>query len=276
MKKTLFSIVTVFALFSLVFFSSCKKQQNVDTDTVEAVIDADNAAAEGIVTAQETTGNSKVAYGNSCRIVTRTIDTVNKTITVVIEFNGTCDDGIPRSGKMTIVANLGWRRNPLGKGVTITYENFTRGRRIFNGTVSYKVDVIEDSTDSSKVIAMTTTMDNFTVTFPDSTSVTLSGTKTIEFVKGFFTFWDKKDDVLKINAQVEGTNRKGENFTSVSENLIIRRSCNYFFPVSGTKTIKFDDGRTYIIDFGDGTCDRIYTVTYNGETYTFEYEPNKD
>lgn len=276
MKKTLFSIVAVLALFSLVFLSSCKKQQNVDTDTVEAVIDADNAAAEGVVLAQENTGNSKEAYASSCRTVTRSINFEDSTITVVIEFNGTCDDGIPRSGKMTIVADLGWRAHPLGKGITITYENFTRGRRVFDGTVSYSVNVIEDSTDSSQVIAMTTTMRNFTVKFPDSTSVTLNGSKTIEFVRGFFTFWDKKDDVLKINAQVEGTNRKGENFTAVSEDIIIKRNCNYFFPVSGTKTITFDDGRTYIINFGDGTCDRVYTVTYNGETYTFEFDPNKD
>ncbi len=276
MKKLVFPFVAVLTLSSLLLFTSCKKNNNaVDTETVEAVIDADNAAAEGIVLAQENSGEGKAALANSCRTVTREIDTVNKTITVTIEFNGTCDDGIQRSGKMTIVADLGWRINPLNKSVTITYENFTRGRRIFNGTISYSLNVVVNPTDSTKAIVWTTQMQDFSITFPDSTSITLSGTKNIEFERGFFTFWDKTDDILKINAQVEGTNRKGENFTAVSEDIIIKRNCNFFFPISGTKTISFDDGRTYTIDFGDGSCDRIYTVTYNGETYTYEFDPNK-
>ena len=277
MKKTLFALIGILTITSLLFFTSCKKEQKVDTDTVEAVIDADNATAEGVVLAQENTGeNSKAEYASSCRTVTRSIDLIHKKITVTIEFNGTCPDGIQRSGKMTIVADLGWRRDPLGKGVTITYENFTRGRRIFNGTVNYSVNVVGDTTDSSAAIVMTTTMKDFSIKFPDSTSVTLSGTKNIEYVSGFFTFWDKTDDVLKINAQIQGTNRKGEKFSAVSDNIIIKRNCNCFFPVSGTKTISFDDGRTYIIDFGDGTCDRMYTVTYNGQTYNFEYNPQDD
>ena len=278
MKRLLLTVVAVITVSSLFLFTSCQKEEKVDTETVEAVIDADNAAAEGIIQAQENADqdNSKEAFANSCRTITRTIDTVNKKITVVIEFNGSCDDGITRSGKMTIVADLGWRMFPIGKSVTITYENFTRGRRIFDGTISYSLNVRGDLTDTSRAIVMTTTMDNFTVKFPDSTSVTLSGTKEVEFVSGFFTFWDKEDDILKINAQVQGTNRNGENFTAVSQDVIIKRDCNYFFPVQGTKTISFDDGRTYVIDFGDGTCDLVYTVTYNGETYTFEFDPNED
>lgn len=276
MKKVLFSLVAVISLTALLLFTSCQKEQKVDTETVEAVIDADNAAAEGIVLAQENSDGTKDTYDSTCRTVTRNIDIVNNTITIIIEFNGVCEDGISRSGKMTIVTALDWRIDPVGKTVTITYENFTRGQRIFNGTVNYTVDVVVDTTDSSRTIVMTTNMDNFTVTFPDSTSVTLSGTKTIEYVKGFFTFWDKTDDILRINSQIEGNNRQGENFTAVSEDLIIKRDCNYFFPISGTKTITFDDGRTYLIDFGDGTCDRIYTVTYDGETYTFEFNPDSE
>jgi len=270
MKKTIFSLLAILTLSSLMFFTSCNKDQNVDTETVEAIIEGDNATVEGVVLAQENSGEEKLASGNGCMTITHEIDLENQKITIIIEFNGICDDGIERSGRMIIVADLGWRINPLGKEISITYENFTRRHRIFNGSISYSVDV--DTVDS--VVVMNTTLDNFSIAFPDSTSISLSGNKSIAFVQGFRTFWNRNDDILKINANLEGTNRKGEHFLSITEDVIIKRACNYFFPVSGTKTIEFDDGRTYLVDFGDGTCDKIYTVTVNGETYTMEYGNN--
>ncbi len=278
MKKTLFGVIAILTLSSFLFFTSCKKESNIDSETVEAVIDLDNATTEGIVLAQENTSETKALMETSgCMTITRTIDLDSMKGTLVIEFNGDCEDGIPRSGKMIIVWDLGWRLRPDGKGLTITYENFTRGRRIFNGTISYTADVVVDTTNAdSLAVVLTANMTNFSITFPDSTTFTISGTRTIEYVSGFFTFWDKSDDILKINANLEGTNRNGEHFVSVSNDLIIKRDCNYFFPVSGTKTISFDDGRTYLIDFGDGTCDRIYTVTVDGQTQTFEFDPTED
>jgi len=41
------------------------------------------------------------------------------------------------------------------------------------------------------------------------------------------------------------------------------------FPVKGTLSVKVGDvANPFLIDFGDGSCDRTFVVTFNGRTKT--------
>ena len=43
-------------------------------------------------------------------------------------------------------------------------------------------------------------------------------------------------------------------------------------PVEGIKVKKFEDGTIVTIDYGDGTCDNLVTITKDGVTETVELQ----
>lgn len=83
------------------------------------------------------------------------------------------------------------------------------------------------------------------------------------------------DDVFKLYGTYEGVNRQGNAYTATVEEanaIETHTACwtsQVFMPVKGTMTI-VSEGNTAVIDYGDGTCDRVYTVTINGTTYTVD------
>ena len=68
----------------------------------------------------------------------------------------------------------------------------------------------------------------------------------------------------------------GESFTSrVDSPLVMSYFCDddVFIFVSGDEsgTYSFEgESGTYSVNYGDGTCDNIITVTENGETFTID------
>lgn len=269
--KRISILLSLAFLFGMLTFTSCKKDKVTSDETIEAVISADQASNDGIQLADNEASADKATTADACYSVQRSIDFQNRIGTIIITFNGeVCQDSVYRSGTITITWDLGWRINPDGKSLTITYENFVRGDKIFNGTISYSISLDTSSTDSSLwVPVMTATYQNFTVTFPDSTQFTITGTRSVRH-EGFFSF-NIEDKALVMNSSLQGTSRNGDTFTVVDDNVTSKFSCRFRFPVSGTKTIVINDDKTYIINFGDGTCDRIYTVTVDGKTETREW-----
>ncbi len=269
--KRISILLSLAFLFGLLTFTSCKKDKVTSDQTIEAVISADQASNDGIQLADNEASADKTTLADRCYTVQRNIDFQNRIGTLIINFNGQlCADSVYRSGTITITWDLGWRINPNGKSLTITYENFVRGDKTFNGTISFSITLDTSSTDSSLwVPVMIAHYQNFTVTFPDSTQFTITGTRSIRH-EGFFSL-NIDDKALVVNSNLQGTARNGDTFTVVDDNVTSKFSCRFRFPVSGTKTIVINDNKTYIIDFGDGTCDRIYTVTVNGNTETREW-----
>jgi hypothetical protein len=78
------------------------------------------------------------------------------------------------------------------------------------------------------------------------------------------THWD---DVWSSTGTAAGTNRNGKDFTAtITEPLIKHADCRWI----SSGVIEFTVGaRTRSLDFGDGTCDRVGTLTLaNGDSYT--------
>ena len=82
-------------------------------------------------------------------------------------------------------------------------------------------------------------------------------------------------DEIHIDGSAEGVNRDGENYTMIiTEALVIKRECNWRrhpIPVAGTKEINVGDD-LIIVNFGDGECDNLITITINGVTFEREIE----
>jgi hypothetical protein len=195
----------------------------------------------------------------SCAIITH--DHENQIIT--IDFGDGCEgpNGVVRSG--IIIINYDGRRFTPGSTWVISFDNFYVNSRHIEGvrTVSNISESIE--ADSKFHILL----EDGKVTWPDETFAT----REVDRVRVWVRKSNPQLDEFHILAEsiVTGTNRETLRYSCVVVNdLVILRACrgrNYGrIPVSGVKDITIGD-RTYSIDFGDGECDSIVTITSGDE-----------
>jgi hypothetical protein len=83
--------------------------------------------------------------------------------------------------------------------------------------------------------------------------------------------WNRAQNPLDDNLEIEststasGTTRGGRNYEVILlENLIYKRDCG--IAVSGIKKYTIDGEKEITLDYGDGTCDRNFSITVNGMT----------
>lgn len=176
---------------------------------------------------------------------------------------------------------------------TITFSNFANTRRpdrVKNGKIEVKVlghynesnfwrqvKLIDFSINDlpmqgTKVIEKTAehqftiTLTGGRVNFADGTFYTRELTRTRDWTAGFDTPFDISDDEYALDGEAAGINRAGNAYThTITSPLIVRMNCRWI--VQGT--IEFVvNNQTAVLDYGDGTCDRIATLTVNGNIYT--------
>ncbi len=257
MKTKQFKIIALFFAIGLLAFSSCQKpdpdSQSAEDDARGSYIMADAFAVANNEAGDDGTG--KAAYPEGMTVER---DSITHTVTITFDncdFRGKIRNGIIHVG-YTRIPTVGLRAVNL----TITFENYTIDntkvegaiRSTFGGT--YLVPEIN-------VVAT-----NMKATFADGKFISWSSNKIFKISEGFGDY-DIDNNVLEISGTVTGTNRAGTDFTSVYDAVTLKRSCPDGYPVSGTVTLTSDKGTT-VIDYGDGTCDDIITVTNNGLTVT--------
>lgn len=106
-----------------------------------------------------------------------------------------------------------------------------------------------------------------------SGTITWSSLKTREVTSGSDTYV-KKDDIIEVTGSSSGTLVSGNTFTSQTQSPLVRnhqKGCSGVF-ISGITRITISDGTEIIVDYGDGTCDKLATVSTGGisETITLE------
>lgn len=150
---------------------------------------------------------------------------------------------------------------PLANGATrtITFENFyvdsvqVQGiaTRTFTGT-----------TDTEREFSSESTLD---FTFADGSVLTREGQRTRTLVEGFETLYDYSDDLILITGSVNYTTDEGVAFGKyISDPLHRLGTCR--FVVQGVVTYTYEGEMFAELDYGDGTCDDLATITKNGET----------
>jgi hypothetical protein len=148
---------------------------------------------------------------------------------------------------------------------TITYENFQRGPRTVNG--KHTVNLV---LENGRLV----TKENFT-----ETTITTENGKTIQFNstktrktdnKG--TLLNANDDEITVTGSTTATGSDGKTFNSaITKAITIKIACkgiSGIFPVAGTIEIERTGKSKVVIDYGDGNCDRTYTLTSDGKTVT--------
>ncbi len=175
-------------------------------------------------------------------------------------------DGKVRTGKI-IMKSIGdyWKGDAV---VILTCDNYFVDGNQVTGTTTVNSTINADGNHEAKI------KEEGSVIMADgSGTVAWSSEKTRVVKKGSDTL-DRKDDVIEVTGTASGTLLSGNTFTSATQTPLVRnhqKDCAGVF-ISGIIKINVSDGTEITVDYGDGTCDNVATVTTDGVTETITLE----
>ena len=273
-QKTVFGL----GITALIFSVSCTSEVEPTTAIDDSAVEADILAQADFEEVDDITlGMMFIAEGgiggritdiddDRCHCAVVTHDHENQVITIDFGDGCTGPNGVVRSGK--IIIKYDGHRFVSGSYWVVTFEEFYINRRHIEG-VRTVTNISESLMSDPKFHII---LEGGKVTWPDETFAT----REVDHVRVWLRAANPLLDEYHILAEstADGTTRKEINYSCVVlEDLVYKRVCrgpkNGRIPVAGVKEVVFGD-RTYTIDFGDGECDTIVTVTTNGETKTID------
>ncbi len=207
--------------------------------------------------------------GESCATETF-VDNEDGSYTYTVDYGEGCEDyGYFMRGKMT--ETFSETNNTYF--VTITYENFGGEDWTMNGTETYSGTWEDNENDSTDYNGTFEWSEDIVLTYIEEDGV-------VEEVTVIGSGAEKFDPTGATTERADFTYtlNTGEYFsTSVNIPLFYSYACpdNVFVYVSGEEQIEYNEGNNepnglFIINYGQGDCDNIVTVTENGETYTVD------
>ncbi len=259
-------------LFGLVLMiNSCSNKDGapsiVDLDdvTAEAVVDfvnddIDNIVMDNIDQIEIQRGTSSDSrrfnpFRDRGGCATRTHDEDAQQI--VIDFGDGCvgNDDIERSGK--IIIDYTSRRRVPGAVVTTTFEEFYVNGNKVEGT---RVLTNTSSTDAVNERSFNIVVTNGRIIFEDGSERTFEADRT-----RVWSLEETSQEVtLTITGSSSGTTRNGEAFSmEIVSPIVFTNSCRQVgvkVAVQGVRNRSLA-GQTTSVDYGDGTCDNLVTVT---------------
>lgn len=274
----------IFQALFLGFFASililgCKKETE-DKDTSAS---SDNAFAEqaysdvfNVANEAERTGSltsyktSATADGllSACATITRDSSNNTNADTITIDFgssNCVCADGRSRRGKI-IVTYTGRYRDSLTT-INISFNNYFVNDNQLLGTKQ----IVNKGHNAAGHLVHEITVNGQIVKANGGGTISWVATRQREWTQGESTLiWS--DDVYSITGSAAGTGANGVSYTATITSPLIRNmslGCRKHF-VQGAFTFTPSNKPIRIIDFGNGTCDNIATVTINGNVYTIQ------
>ena len=276
-RLLLFALLT--ASISAAFITGCRKDEE-DNDTsasgdnafAEATFNdvnniADEAGYSGSVSAYRLgSGNDEGSLLTSCATVT--FDSLNTADqdTIHINFgttNCTGNDGRQRRGEILVYYSGRYRDSASTH--TITFNNYFVDDNQVLGTKT----VTNNGHNAAGHLVYSINVSGQIILANNGGTITWNSQRQREWTQGESTLiWS--DDVYSITGSASGTGANGHNFTVTITNPLIRNmalGCRRHF-TQGTFTLTPDNKPTRTVDFGNGACDDIATVTINSHTYT--------
>lgn len=245
-----------------------------EESALESTSIGEEASDDALEVAFETETELSNAAGrvskNSCATVTH--DKENKKI--IIDFGDGCvgPHGRERSGKIIIVYS-----HELGDSLAnriITFENYFVNNKGVTGTIELRDLSINDGGNLQSVKRLI----DLKVTFPNGDYIIFNGDRTREWLAGSGD-GDPANNIFRITGSITGETNFGRSFTHVITTPIISDwSCaaeGNFARISGVVEMTKLGGyakRKRIVDYGDGTCDNIITITTIRRTYNVTVE----
>ncbi|MFO7827230.1 MAG: hypothetical protein R6V23_01305 [Bacteroidales bacterium] len=161
------------------------------------------------------------------------------------------------SGKILIEISA----HPLTNGSTrdITYENF------YVDSIHIEGGATRTFTGTDSTERIFTSESNLILTFPDGTILNRTASKTRTLVEGFETPFVYSDDIILIDGVVNYETSNGTTFSKTTITPLTKTGACRFI-IEGTVSFTLNGEEFAVLDYGDGTCDDIATITKDGET----------
>ena len=268
--NNLFNRITLFtAVVAMGVLASCQDNERLTsedaTDVVsESLEDAyfEDATDMGLSAINEQSpAGGKLEAGDDrftqCVVISIAEGSTFAEGSLVIDFGDGCTGprGNTRAGKI----NIAWSNGPAGNiGFTVvyTFDGYSINGVQLEGTrtVTRIAPVYGDNNVRHSI-----TLVNGKATWPDGTITTRESAFEREWVK------DPENERITLDGEASGVNRRGKDYTmQIRETLEYRRACfltqGIHMAVKGVKVFTVGD-RKIVIDYGDGRCDRVVTVT---------------
>lgn len=290
LKKWSFIIAALFT--GMFVMSSCEMTSTAlneddlitaEEDLLSDVLfdDAMESADEAVAFAEQSSAGGQKSFvpptnhWSDCRKVTvERPDSARWPKTITIDWGDGCTspNGVTRSG-MIIITIDAWMGQP-GSSRTVEFIEYTVNDIMIEGTKT----ITNMGRNDAGNLYFKSTLEDGKLTIPviDTASVdssltyieiTKEFTREKEWAEGEDTRFDRSDDIWYFTGYASGTNCEGEEYTrTITYRLEKKLSCEYRFFVSGTIDIQVADRPLITVDFGNGICDNIATVTVDGET----------
>lgn len=278
MKTLSFKLSLLALLFSAAVFTSCNRDDDNGSDaeedeTIQNASIGEDATDDAIEIGYQTEVNLKNSGGRtaaSCPAVS--IDKVAKKIT--IDFGDGCTGpyGRTRKGKI-IIAYSGEIGDSLANRI-ITFEGYSVNNKGITGTIELR----DQSINNAGYLQSTKRVTDLTVTWPSGKTIVYNGSRTREWMSGRGD-GDPSNNIYRITGSMTGLSSTGRSFThEITTPIISDWSCaadGGFARVSGIVEMTRLNGyvsRKRTVDYGDGTCDNVITITTVRKQYTVTVE----
>ncbi len=271
------------SLVCITIFISCSTNESVNTAATSKTITTDDAIANSEIDATvddvsiiaedqfdvqksiiNKTSGGMVSLLPPCATITSVL--TNDTWTRTIDFGTegcTLHNGNIVKGKIIISFTKDFTI-PI-KTITYTLVGFYHNGKLIEGTKTFTREL--KSTDlAPNIHPVTTHTIDLKITFPDGKIYTRIGTRVREMVEGMATIGNWEDNVFLVWGYNSTTFPNGEKytFTTKKENALrFVMTCKMPFPVKGITEILKNDHKA-VLDFGNGTCDDLATITIDG------------
>lgn len=176
--------------------------------------------------------------------------------------NCVCFSGTTKRGMVHVTLSDWWKNE--GSLREITFEDFYVNDNKMEGLKT----IFNTGLNDAGNLTFEKKVTDAKLTYPDETSMTWNCTKYSEQIGGAETLLFA-DDVWSVTGTGSGVNLDGNAYTlEITSALIYNNGC--FYPVSGVVEITTEGEALKTINYGDGECDNIATVTVGDTTETIE------
>ncbi|MTH16286.1 hypothetical protein [Flavobacterium sp. LC2016-01] len=279
MKTKIFFIGTLAALS---FFISCNsdektndgssaaitKDEIITNSKIDASIDdVTNIAEDQFSAQQNVTAKPSGVVKNflpSCATITTVL--TNNTWTRTVDFGAegcTLGNGNTVKGKMIISFSNDFASST--QTISYTFDGFYHNGKKLQGSKSI-VRTVKTTDLLATAHPVFTAAIDLTITFDDGGVYTRKGTLVKEQVEGFDTWFNWDDNAYLVTGSGTTTFPNGDTFSAeITTPLQFKASCKKAFPVKGVLSVT-KNGATAVIDYGNGDCDTLATITKDGVT----------
>lgn len=271
MKKSIKNArVAGLSLLAAIVIVSCNKEESPQiqeeetfdvaelkaSDETELISEEIINIGEDVYATDEIKETSKSFYTSDylpdCVTITTVVTSTSKEKT--IDFGEGCE--LPNGNVLSGIIYLSYLKDMdvATKTLSLSLENFT-----FNGVAVEGSASVERMRSNENGNPQADAVGNFSAEWPDGAMASFTGNRTREWIEGYGSgFWG--DNVFLISGTKTYTGKMGNVF--MKETITpLRKEWSCRFIVSGILEISRND-TTASLDFGDGSCDAVGTLTY--------------